>query len=49
MTQQTHGVNDTTCNETVLQQALASKKAIEETYNFLLEKVEKVLAKYPVL
>jgi len=47
MTQQTHVVNDS--NETVLQQALASKKAIEEIYDFLFEKVEKVLAKYPVL
>jgi len=49
MTQQTHGVNDTTDDETVLQQALASKRAIEEIYDSLFEKVEKVLAKYPVL
>ncbi|BBG57903.1 hypothetical protein [uncultured phage] len=47
MTQQTHVVNDS--NETVLQQALASKRAIEEIYDSLLEKVEEVLAKYPVL
>ena len=47
MTQQTHVVNDS--NETVLQQAKRSKRAIEEICDSLFEKAEKVLAKYPVL